>query len=101
MYRPACTDDSDRDLWRASHAPMASGFAGVLRRVDERERSGEVLDVKDVGHEPVGRGPAMQLKCRRLEDEGTLVMRVERHLDLVRHRGRRRGDGLRKTGDDR
>ena len=70
-----------------------SGTEGIRARV--------ILDVDDVRDDPAGRSPAVQLEGGGFENEGAVVIRVHRHLDLVRNRGRDRGDGMRHPSHDR
>src|SRR5208337_343490 len=75
-----------------------SGLAGVLRVAKKWIWTREILDIESVRDKAVGRGPAVELKGGWLKDEGTPIVRIQRHLDLMGDRGRDRGDRMRHPG---
>ncbi len=62
---------------------LLARLAGVVRIVNERIGSREVLHIESMRNKTAVGGPAVKLKRRWLEDKRTRIVWIERHLDLM------------------
>ena len=76
-------------------------MTSCIRVRDEGVGARVIVNIDGMRHEATRRRPQMQLEGRRFEDERALIGRVERHLDLMRHRRCYGGHGVGDLRDHR